>query len=62
MKRKIETPWCKRWWAIVLYIFFGLIFLSVLTTSPHDTSSSRNVLAASPSVVPEYGKNSVKTL
>ena len=40
-KTKIEKPWYKRWWAIILFILVGLMIIGALfgeDTSPSDKS------------------------
>ena len=39
-KKKLEKPWYKRWWAIVLFVFVGLIILGSLFGSDNATSNN----------------------
>ncbi|MCK5149801.1 hypothetical protein KAJ87_02655 [Candidatus Pacearchaeota archaeon] len=40
VKTKAEKPWYKRWWAIILFIFVGLIILGGLFGDNNSTSNN----------------------
>lgn len=44
MAKEKARPWYKRWWAIIIFIFIGLIFISFLLLD-EDTQNSRNSIS-----------------
>ncbi len=41
---KIQKPWYKKWWAIILFVFLGLIIISLLTDND-NLSNKQNTSA-----------------
>ena len=45
---KEKKPWYKRWWAIVLYVFIGLIFLGSLVPDDNSTTEKSTSTTTEP--------------